>query len=172
MYSDPCPQTPPQEKDETSLIEMVAALQHRVDKLESENSDLKSGHLNLKSEFKGFRAWVIVGTISSVIAAITKFIPDQTSHVPIVPQIHTPAPAPNTATGGNVTIGMEGTVTGDTRREYLTTEDVAKKERVSQRTVTAWIQEGRIDPKPVQSNRAWQIAVDYRILPLTADAEI
>jgi len=142
---------------------MVAALQNRADAIEAQ-------HDALKSEFRNFRIWIIIGTAASILGTIDRYIhrdQEKSDHPPVTVPVQ--QPPSNTVTGGSVTIGMDAPA--ETRREYLTTEDVAKKERVSQRTVTAWIQEGRIDPKPVQSNRAWQIAVDYRILPLTADAE-
>ncbi len=55
------------------------------------------------------------------------------------------------------------------QRDYMTSEEVAEKEGVSARTVTYWIEQGRIEPPPTKSDRAWIISANYRILPqLTA----
>lgn len=56
-----------------------------------------------------------------------------------------------------------------TRRTYLTTTDVAKREGVSIREITDMIQSGEIAPAPVKDGREWRIAADYRILPQSAD---
>lgn len=50
-------------------------------------------------------------------------------------------------------------------RDYLTTAEVADKEKVSERTVTQWITEGRLDPPPVKAGKSWTIAKNVRILP-------
>jgi hypothetical protein len=50
-------------------------------------------------------------------------------------------------------------------RDYLTTAEVAEKEQVSERTVTQWITEGRLDPPPVKAGKSWTIAKNVRILP-------
>lgn len=56
----------------------------------------------------------------------------------------------------------------DSARTYLITEEVATREGVSDRTVTEWINEGRILPPPQKAGREWVIAADYRILQLSA----
>lgn len=56
-----------------------------------------------------------------------------------------------------------------TARSYLTTTDLAEKEHVSERTVTDWINQGRIEPSPTKSGKSWIIARNFRILPNPAD---
>ena len=54
-------------------------------------------------------------------------------------------------------------------REFLNVAEVAAREGLSPRTITEYIQSGRIDPAPTRNgSRAWAISVDYRIHPLTA----
>lgn len=50
-------------------------------------------------------------------------------------------------------------------RTFLTTAEVAKREQVSERTVTDWIASGRIQPAPVKDGKEWQISAQYRIPP-------
>ena len=52
-----------------------------------------------------------------------------------------------------------------TARDYLTTADIAQREKVTERAVTEWINEGRIYPEPVKQGKAWVIAKNFRILP-------
>jgi len=55
------------------------------------------------------------------------------------------------------------------QRDYLTTEEVARKEGVTTRTITTWIEQNRIDPPPNKNGRAWEISNNYRLLPQIAD---
>ena len=76
-------------------------------------------------------------------------------------------PSPITS-GNHIKIGM-GELT-DPQRSYLTTKEVAEKEGVTPRTVVEWIDRRKIIPAPERNgDRAWAIAANYRILPLTAD---
>ncbi len=50
-------------------------------------------------------------------------------------------------------------------RDYLTTADIAAREKVSERTVTQWITEGRLEPVPEKEGKSWVIAKNVRILP-------
>lgn len=62
-----------------------------------------------------------------------------------------------------------GDVKTKPQRDHLTTDEVAEREGVTARTVISWIEQNRIYPAPIKSERAWIIAADYRILPqLTA----
>lgn len=56
-----------------------------------------------------------------------------------------------------------------THRTYLTTADVAAKEKISVREVTDMIAHGEITPPPTKDGREYRIAADYRILPHPAD---
>lgn len=76
-----------------------------------------------------------------------------------------PQAAPPTNTN-SVQIG--GTEQPKPQREYLDSDEVGEREGVSSRTVTSWIEQGRILPQPTRQGRAWVIAADYRILPQTA----
>ena len=50
-------------------------------------------------------------------------------------------------------------------RKYLTVKEVAEREDKDERTITLWIEHGRIHPSPVKAGKAWTIAEDYRVLP-------
>lgn len=67
-----------------------------------------------------------------------------------------------------VSIG-KGTADSETHRGYLTTEEVAQKEKVTARTVLNWIEEGKIDPPPTKEGKAWTISENYRLLPKPAE---
>jgi len=65
-----------------------------------------------------------------------------------------------------------GDVKTKPQRDHLTTDEVAEREGVTARTVISWIEQNRIFPAPVKSDRAWIISADYRILPqLTASKQ-
>jgi hypothetical protein len=55
-----------------------------------------------------------------------------------------------------------------THRTYLTTADVAAKEKVSVREVIDMIAQGEIEPAPEKTGREYRIAANYRILPQSA----
>lgn len=78
---------------------------------------------------------------------------------------------PGTGPSGNsnaVHIGGTAPAASDSRKIFLSTADVAAREKIAERTLLEWIEQGRISPAPVKSARAWIIAADYRILPQTA----
>lgn len=54
-------------------------------------------------------------------------------------------------------------------RIWLTTQEVAKREQVTDRTVLNYIEQGLIDPVPVKSGKEWRIAAEYRIVPNDAE---
>jgi len=79
---------------------------------------------------------------------------------------HSVAPSANT---NSVNIG-EAAQTATSQREFLTVSEVADRENLSPRTVTEYISAGRIEPAPVRNgSRAYAIAPNYSIKPLTAD---
>lgn len=55
-----------------------------------------------------------------------------------------------------------------THRTYLTTADVAAKEKVSVREVVDMIAHGEIQPPPERDGREYRIATHYRIQPQSA----
>ena len=121
----------------------------------------------MEAAFKKLQTWILISTSIGLVAALARMVEQgHEKPIPIQQAVPQPAPTTNTAEGGSVKIGLSDGI--DSQKTYLTTREVAEKEGVSQRTVNAWILEGRVDPKPIQSDRAWQISVDYRILPLTA----
>lgn len=66
----------------------------------------------------------------------------------------------------NVNVGSaEGLAEEDSARTWLTTQEVAAREKVTDRTVINYIQNGMIEPEPVQIGKSWHIAENYRIVP-------
>lgn len=55
------------------------------------------------------------------------------------------------------------------QREFLNSDEVGEREGVSSRTVTSWIEQGRIYPQPTRQGRAWTIAANYRLLPINTE---
>lgn len=62
------------------------------------------------------------------------------------------------------------TETATTARTWLTTKDVAAREKVDERTVLNYIEQGMIEPTPVKAGKAWQIAAHFRIIPKDAES--
>jgi hypothetical protein len=96
---------------------------------------------------------LILGVLSFILTIAKLFIPSLSTN---------PPPSSNT---NSVQIGGHKPTP---QREYLSTDEVAEREGVSARTVISWIEQSRIDPMPIKSDRAWIIAVNYRILPQVA----
>ena len=71
----------------------------------------------------------------------------------------------------NVNVGKAGTTAelAETARDYVTTADIAAKEKVTERAVLDWISAGRIQPMPVKTGKSWAIAKNFRILPNDAE---
>lgn len=80
-----------------------------------------------------------------------------------------PIGTPPTSNLQSVNLGQAREEAALTSRDYFTTADVAAREQVSERTVTEWINEGRLEPAPVKAGKAWAIAKTFRILPQGAD---
>jgi len=71
----------------------------------------------------------------------------------------------------SVNVGAVETVADtDSAREYLTVQEVAEREGVTDRTVINWIEEGRIVPAPEKAGKSWAISESFRILPHVAEA--
>lgn len=56
----------------------------------------------------------------------------------------------------------------ESARTFLTVQEVARREQVTDRTVLNWIEEGKIDPAPMKDGKVWVLSEDYRILPQIA----
>lgn len=94
-----------------------------------------------------------IGFISFLLTLAKFFMSAPSSHLP---------PPTNTNS-----VQISGADKPTPQREYLSTDEVAQREGVSARTITSWIEQSRISPMPIKSDRAWIIAVNYRILPQT-----
>lgn len=79
-------------------------------------------------------------------------------------------PMPPHISTGNHEINLGGAADSGpgTQRIFLTTAELAARERIAERTALQWISDGRVLPPPVKTERSWVIAADYRILPPTA----
>ncbi len=72
------------------------------------------------------------------------------------------------AVSQNVNVGAadDAPLEADTSaRTWLTTKEVAAREKVTERTVINYIERGMIEPPPVRDGKAWQIAQSFRIIP-------
>jgi len=56
-------------------------------------------------------------------------------------------------------------IAGSSARDYLTVKEVAAREEKDERTITLWIEQGRLLPAPVKDGKAWTIDPSYRIIP-------
>lgn len=76
------------------------------------------------------------------------------------------------AVSQNVNVGQRGTESEaqDSARTWLTTKEVAAREKVTERTVINYIERGMIDPPPVLNGKAWQIAESFRIIPKDSES--
>lgn len=55
-------------------------------------------------------------------------------------------------------------------RTWLTTQEVAKREGVTDHTITNYIESQMIDPPPARDGKAWRIAENYRIIPSDSES--
>jgi hypothetical protein len=70
--------------------------------------------------------------------------------------------------GASINVGKAGgadDIAGSTARDYLTVKEVALREARDERTITLWIEQGRLLPAPVKDGKAWVIDPSYRIIP-------
>ena len=131
---------------------MIAAIQ---DRLTAAEERLATAETSLRS-FRSLRPWIIAGTIASIIGAILKLLPLHS----LTPSPEPAAPSSNT---NSLHIGTASDPGPESRALWLTTDDVARREKKSPRTILTWITEGRIHPAPIQTDRAWLISPDYTI---------
>lgn len=70
----------------------------------------------------------------------------------------------------NVNVGSADSVAADeSAKTWLTTQEVAKREKVTDRTVLNYIESGMIEPEPERNGKSWQISENYRIVPPNAE---
>jgi lipopolysaccharide/colanic/teichoic acid biosynthesis glycosyltransferase len=55
-------------------------------------------------------------------------------------------------------------------KTWLTTTDVAQREKVTERTVINYIESGQIQPPPIKAGKEWHIAENFRIIPKDAES--
>lgn len=68
----------------------------------------------------------------------------------------------------SVNVGDAGKLTNteeESARTWLTVQEVAKREHVTERSVLNYIESGMIEPLPVKEGKSWVIAEHYRIVP-------
>lgn len=53
----------------------------------------------------------------------------------------------------------------ESARTWLTTQEVAKRELVTDRTILNYIEAGMINPAPTRTGKDWRISENYRIVP-------
>lgn len=75
--------------------------------------------------------------------------------------------APNTSQ--SMKIGTATEPVADSRKTWLTVQEVAAREKVDERTITNYIAREMIDPPPVKDGKSYKIALDYRIIPKGAE---
>lgn len=70
----------------------------------------------------------------------------------------------------SVNVGSAESVAADeSAKTWLTTQDVAKREKVTDRTVLNYIESGMIEPEPERIGKSWMISENYRIVPQSAE---
>lgn len=66
----------------------------------------------------------------------------------------------------NVNVGdAAGKPAATSSKTWLTTQEVALREKITDRTVLNYIEAGMIDPQPQKQGKSWVIAEHYRIVP-------
>lgn len=72
----------------------------------------------------------------------------------------------NSGISQSVNVGKTGEeAKPEPARTWLTTQEVAKRELVTDGTIINYIEAGMIDPIPTRSGKEWHIAENYRIVP-------
>lgn len=109
-----------------------------------------------------WRSWAILilttlGLVLNIVRFNRDFHPAASPPVNISPQI---SPTQTNGSGESAKISPA--------RDWITVREFAEANGMAERTVLAYIAQGRIDPFPVKTERAWQLSADSRILPQPA----
>jgi DNA-binding CsgD family transcriptional regulator len=76
--------------------------------------------------------------------------------------------APHQST--SVITGQKDAITLPTSaKTWLTTADVATREKITERTVINYIESGMIVPHPTRTGKEWHIAANFRIVPKSSE---
>lgn len=79
---------------------------------------------------------------------------------------------PNGGVSQNVNVGSVDGIDAtaeSSAKTWLTTQEVAEREHVTDRTVLNYIEAGMIEPEPEKLGKTWHIAEHYRIVPKPAE---
>ena len=72
----------------------------------------------------------------------------------------------NSAVSQSVNVGATDPVESiGSAKIWLTTKEVAAREKVTERTVLNYIDQKMIDPAPIKDGKEWHIAENFRIIP-------
>ena len=70
----------------------------------------------------------------------------------------------------SVNVGQtDSTKMASDHRDWLTVQEVADREGVTDRTILNYIEAKRISPTPTKDGREWRIAENFRILPNSSE---
>lgn len=132
----------------------MIAIHHRMTALEASHATMEATIRTLQ----GMRIWIIADVLISILNSILRLLP-----LPARDATTTPLqPAPPSSNSNSLHIGTTPPAPAS-HAEWLTTEEVAARERRAPRTILTWIAEGRIQPPPVQSDRSWRISPGYTL---------
>lgn len=70
----------------------------------------------------------------------------------------------------SVNVGQTDSIkTASDHRDWLTVQEVAMQEGLTDRTILNYIDDKRISPPPAKDGREWRIAKNFRILPNSSE---
>jgi len=111
-------------------------------------------------ELKGYAqkiVWLLIATVTLAILHLVVNKPGTTS-----------APSQSTSVITSDAAKAVGSLPSISGRDYLLVSEVAEREGKTERTITDWIDQKRIQPPPIKAGKEWRIAADYRIPPQIA----
>ena len=133
----------------------MIAIQHRMSEMEARHATMEAAIRTLQ----GMRIWIIAGVLVGILNALLKLLPVPSARDATTTPLQPPPPSSNS---NSLHIGTTPPAPAS-HAEWLTTEEVAARERRAPRTILTWIAEGRIQPPPVQSDRSWRISPGYTL---------
>lgn len=120
--------------------------------MEAKIETLEADLVAMKGKIDGLRMLIWLNIALSVVFGVVKLF--MAGHAP-----------PASASGNSVQIGaaMSDAAAELTRRDYLRTDEVAKREGVSPRTVISMVERGDFSPAPVKDGREWRFSKGYTL---------
>ena len=153
---------------EPSEVQRVERIEHTLfgdgshDGVLAQMAELKSEMTHLNRSVDGINAnmaWIVRLLIAGIVTALLALVlkPSESGD----------------KNGNHISIGSTAVESLEAKasdhRDWLTVQEVATREGVTDRTILNYIESRRISPTPTKDGREWRIAENFRILPNSAE---